>query len=70
MVLRAETGSGKTLAYLLPTLQSVFASNAAPRKGQLLPKLAIAVPTQELVRQIVQTIGDVAPSLHPLTRVM
>jgi len=50
----AQTGTGKTLAYMLPILQDLkFSKQAAPR-------VAILVPTRELVLQVVENIESFA----------
>jgi len=46
----AQTGTGKTMAYLLPILQELKYSE------QPIPRVAILVPTRELVIQIVEQI--------------
>jgi ATP-dependent RNA helicase RhlE len=50
----AQTGTGKTLAYMLPILQELKFST------QLAPRVAIMVPTRELVLQVVENIESFA----------
>ncbi len=50
----AQTGTGKTLAYMLPILQDLKFSK------QVAPRIAIMVPTRELVLQVVENIESFA----------
>jgi len=50
----AQTGTGKTLAYMLPILQDLKFSK------QVAPRVAIMVPTRELVLQVVENIESFA----------
>lgn len=50
----AQTGTGKTLAYMLPILQELKFST------QVAPRVAIMVPTRELVLQVVENIESFA----------
>lgn len=49
LLVSSETGSGKTLAYLIPLLQSLLTTKAAPSSGS---RSLILVPTRELADQV------------------
>ena len=55
----AETGTGKTAAFLLPTIQRM---SEKPRPGV---RVLVLAPTRELVSQIEESYGQLAPKGSP-----
>jgi len=54
----AQTGTGKTFAYMLPILQELKFSK------QVAPRIAVLVPTRELVLQVVENIESFAKYIN------
>ncbi len=53
LLVSSQTGSGKTAAFLLPCLQRLMSSPAAP-----IPRVLVLTPTRELAQQVARAAAD------------